>query len=271
MAHDCFGNALRRQCRMHKPPIRMAQALGHDIADKRLDILRRIGEAGSISEAARGAGVSYKAAWQAIDTLSNLAGTPLLERAVGGAGGGGAQLTDAARQLLATATVLNAARTQLLSQLSRQAHGDQAAVPGLAALGLRTSMRNQLPCVVQAIRAHGQAVRVALALPDGAVLHANITRASAELLALVPGLPVQALCKATAVQVCLHGQATPTQNALRGRATRVSRAAAGGEVSLQLDGGLQLVGFCEPNHGLRLHAPCHALVEASAIVIALEQ
>ena len=62
--------------------LQLADALGLDAVDKRLDILRRIGEAGSISEAARGAGVSYKAAWQAIDTLSNLAGTALDRKSV---------------------------------------------------------------------------------------------------------------------------------------------------------------------------------------------
>ena len=44
----------------------LADVLGHEVTDKRIDILRRIGEVGSISEAARGAGVSYKAAWQAL-------------------------------------------------------------------------------------------------------------------------------------------------------------------------------------------------------------
>ena len=60
-------------------PIGLTQQLG-SIVDKRLDILRRIQDTGSISEAARTAGVSYKAAWQAIETLSNLAGSPLVEK-----------------------------------------------------------------------------------------------------------------------------------------------------------------------------------------------
>ena len=50
------------------------------MADKRIDILRQIGQGGSISQAARAVGVSYKAAWQAIDTLTNLAGVPLVLR-----------------------------------------------------------------------------------------------------------------------------------------------------------------------------------------------
>jgi molybdate transport system regulatory protein len=76
---------------MKQSALQYAQAFGHETTDKRLDILRRIGEVGSISEAARGANVSYKAAWQALETLSNLAGAPLVEKAVGGSGGGGAR------------------------------------------------------------------------------------------------------------------------------------------------------------------------------------
>lgn len=52
----------------------VSQALSDGVTDKRLAILRGVANTGSISEAARQAGVSYKSAWQAIETLSNLAG-----------------------------------------------------------------------------------------------------------------------------------------------------------------------------------------------------
>jgi molybdate transport repressor ModE-like protein len=51
------------------------------MADRRIAILRGIAQSGSISQAARDVGVSYKAAWQAIDTLTNLAGVPLVAAA----------------------------------------------------------------------------------------------------------------------------------------------------------------------------------------------
>ena len=95
-----------------------AQALGHDMADKRIDILRQIGQGGSISQAARAVGVSYKAAWQAIDTLTNLAGVPLVHRAVGGAGGSGAALTEAGHALLAAADAMAQARAEVLQRLA---------------------------------------------------------------------------------------------------------------------------------------------------------
>ena len=71
-----------RSTRSTSHALPLAEVLGHGASDKRIDILRRIGEAGSISEAARASGVSYKAAWQALETLANLAGVPLLEKAV---------------------------------------------------------------------------------------------------------------------------------------------------------------------------------------------
>lgn len=254
---------------MSKLKMQLADALGHEVADKRLDILRRIGEAGSISEAARGAGVSYKAAWQAIDTLSNLAGTALLERTVGGSGGGGAQLTQAGKQLLQVADLLGKARAQVLARVAGSRGGALAELAGLAALGLRTSMRNQLPCTVKALRHQGQAMRVELALPDGTPLISRITRESAELLALHPGQAVLALCKATAVEVSQTDSQAHGRNRLHGRATRVSRAAGGGEVALELASGLQLVGFAGPGSGLKVRSPAVAQVDESAVVVAI--
>ena len=223
------------------PVVSYAQALGHASADKRIEILRLIGHSGSISKAAREAGVSYKAAWQAIDTLTNLAGVALVERAVGGAGGGGASLSDAGLQLLAAAGLLEQARCQVLAWLQPGAGLGTApdsgaglragagtwGLPSLNQLSVRTSMRNQLPCQVHALQGTGHIVRVTLKLKlnltlassvsrlktraiaasrsPGALadvsLVSHITRESAELLALQPGQAVLALCKATAVTV----------------------------------------------------------------------
>src|SRR5258708_25391602 len=77
-------------------PSDLVPALGHDLADRRIAILRHIAAGHSISQAAREAGVSYNAAWPALDVLTNLAGRALVERPVGRAGGGGAPLTHAA-------------------------------------------------------------------------------------------------------------------------------------------------------------------------------
>ena len=240
-----------------------AGALRHAPADKRIEILRLVGQSGSISQAAREAGVSYKAAWQAVDTLTNLAGVALLVRAVGGVGGGGARLTPAGEQLLDAARQMDGARQDVLQRFSG------GAAQALSGAGLRTSMRNQFPCAVKALKRQGQAMRVELSLRDGTALHARVTRESAELLGLRPGQSVLALCKATAVNVSISAEPVPGRNLLQGLVTRVSRAAAGGEVALELNSGLQLVGFCGPASGLKKRGSAVALVDESAVVIAV--
>lgn len=254
---------------MTEQTLKLAEALGHEVADKRLDILRRIGVQGSISEAARGSGVSYKAAWQAIDALSNLAGTPLLERTVGGTGGGGARLTAAGQQLLVAADLLNKARAQVLSDLAKTQSQGVAGPSRLGALGLRTSMRNQLPCRVQALIKTGPTLQVAMQLPDGTSLYSRITKESAELLGLQAGSEVLALCKATAVKVSKTAVPGKELTTLSGRVTRASRSAVGGEVVIELACGLQVVGFAGPASGLRVGSQAVAHIEASAVVIAL--
>ena len=247
-----------------RPPA-LAEVLGHEAGDKRIDILRRIAAAGSISEAARGAGVSYKAAWQALETLGNLAGTPLVEKAVGGSGGGGAVLTPAGRRVLQAAEQLARARQQVLAQLDQ---GGETTAPGRAALALRTSMRNQFPCTVGAVTPQQGLVRVKLVLADGGTIHSRITRESVQLLGLRRGLPVLALCKATAVQVARHIAPAPGRNVLSGAVTRASRAAAGGEISLRLSSGVQLVGFAPAGHGLKSGQAAMASVDEAGVVVA---
>ena len=261
-------------------PLNLTGVLSRESSDKRFDILRRIGEGGSISEAARRAGVSYKAAWQAIETLSNLAGTPMVETAVGGSGGGGTLLTSAGWRVLEAAALLDQARAQVLAVLEPGAtgmhggmHGGVHAGPGLAALALRTSMRNQFPCEVHSLFSTGGRVRVGLALgkgpPEGQLLFARITRESAQLLELARGRQVLALCKATAVRVAAHLTAAEGRNLLGGEVQRASRAAAGGEVALWLAGGISLVGFAEAGHGLRAGGSAVASIEESGVVIAV--
>ena len=142
-------------------PLIPSRALVDAQTDKRIEILQLVGLHGSISEAARVAGVSYKAAWQAIHTLSNLAGQALVDSSVGGTGGGGARLTAAGTQLLDAAAQMEAARREVLARFDGS--------PARALAGPRTSMRNHLRAVVERLESDGARdpmVRVVLALAD---------------------------------------------------------------------------------------------------------
>jgi molybdate transport system regulatory protein len=253
---------------MKKARLQISDALSQQSTDKRIDILRRIGQVGSISEAARAAGVSYKAAWQALDTLSNLAGVPLVARVVGGSGGGGAVLTPAGHSVLDAADQMNQARQEVLLHIGQQ-EKRLPAVANLSALALRTSMRNQFPCTVKSLKLSGGAVRVELALSSQATFFSKITKESAELLGLKAGLSVLALFKATAVAVGVAWQMDDGYNRLDGQVTRASRAKMGGEVAIVTPSGLQLVGFAPAGIVMKAGDQAMARVEESAIVIAL--
>jgi molybdate transport system regulatory protein len=255
------------------PAEALLRAFDYGQADKRLEVLRHIAQGASISQAARNAGISYKAAWQAIDTLTNLCGVALVDRTVGGAGGGGARITPQGLALLAMAQELSLARQQVLASFDGKAH--------LAGgLGLRTSMRNQLPCEVLACEALAQGdpmVRIALRTPGGTLIESAVTQESADLLGLAPGQHVLVLCKATAVAI--QAGSVPTAgpvitNRLAGRVNRISRGRGRDEVVLTLDGDpfkgqYQWVGFAAHPFRARKGQRAWATVPESALVIGL--
>lgn len=254
---------------MTHPKIHFEEVLGAPAADKRLEVLRSMHHAGSISQAARANGVSYKAAWQALETLSNLAGAPLVHKAVGGSGGGGAKLTSAGLRVLEAADMLNSAREKALAQIERSSRGSGLNLRAIAGVGMRTSMRNQLPCRVQAIGRAKGAATVILGLSDGQQLSSRITLESVQLLGLEPGLKVLAMFKATAVTVAPTIVAVGGVNLLHGKVVRRGSAAAGVEVSLQITPALGLVGFADAQTQLKLRQTAMAAVEPNAVVIGL--
>ena len=257
----------------------LTAALAEKRADRRIEVLRHIQTCGSISEAARRVGISYKAAWQALDTLSNLAGVELVQRSVGGKGGGGATLTAQALLLLEAADAMEQARGQLqahLQQVQAPAAGPSqpshlSAATTLARLQVVTSMRNQWPCVVECVEENGPMVSVQMqgAQAKALTLRSHITRESAQLLGLQTGMPVLAMCKATAVQVVPGTDMAASVNQWHGAVARASRKGAVQELAVRLDAGMQLVGFSRMETALRARSRVTASVDPSAVVIAL--
>ncbi|QPJ62229.1 MAG: LysR family transcriptional regulator [Candidatus Nitronauta litoralis] len=66
----------------------------------KIDLLEAIDSAGSISGAARERGLSYKRAWDMVATMNQCFKNPLVSREKGGAGGGGASLTELGREII---------------------------------------------------------------------------------------------------------------------------------------------------------------------------
>ena len=210
---------------------------------QRIALLQHIAEQGSITRAAKSAGLSYKAAWDAIDELNNLAQKPLVERAVGGKGGGGASLSSEGERVLRLYQKLQALQAQVL-----EAAEDASDLDLLGRLMLRTSARNQLHGKVVAIEGQGRNDLIRLELAEGLWINAQITHDSTVHLELQPGTEVVALIKAGWLEVLAAEQtATSGHNLLSGIIEAIFDAEDGpSEVRIALPNGQTLCALAEP-------------------------
>jgi molybdate transport system regulatory protein len=79
------------------------------IGPGRADLLELIGETGSIAEAAKRMGMSYKRAWSLVQALNAGLDAPLVETSRGGSAQGGASLTRLGAEALARYRAMQAA------------------------------------------------------------------------------------------------------------------------------------------------------------------
>jgi molybdate transport system regulatory protein len=70
------------------------------IGPGKIALLEHIDRVGSLSQAARELGLSYRRAWLLLDDLNHSFTEPVAKSSVGGVGGGGVQLTQFAQRLI---------------------------------------------------------------------------------------------------------------------------------------------------------------------------
>jgi molybdate transport system regulatory protein len=89
---------------MAMPAVRFRVDLGREeaIGPGKIALLEHIGRGGSLSQAARELDMSYRRAWQLLDSLNHCFREPVAVTATGGRRGGGATLTAFGRQLIRT-------------------------------------------------------------------------------------------------------------------------------------------------------------------------
>ena len=100
--------------------VRLRVDIGPDcsIGPGKIALLEQIERSGSLSKAARILKMSYRRAWLLLEDLNRTLGQPVTTASVGGAGGGGAQITPFGRLVIAAFrqiehSALDAAAAQL--------------------------------------------------------------------------------------------------------------------------------------------------------------
>ncbi|MET0934778.1 MAG: TOBE domain-containing protein [Luteibacter sp.] len=228
----------------------------------RIELLAQVGQTGSITAAAKAVGMSYKGAWDAVEAMNNLAGEPLVLRATGGKGGGGATLTARAERLIASFRSIESAHRLFVDHLASL--GDEAThdINLLRYLTMRTSARNQLAGVVDRVQQGAVNDSIAIRTTGGATLVATVTRESTDTLALAAGRPVIALIKASWIMLGLPGEGRlSASNQLPGTVARIHPGAVNTEVTVSIEGGGTMTSIIT-----RDSAEALGLAEGSAVV-----
>jgi molybdate transport system regulatory protein len=115
---------------MTRPALRLRLTLpsGDWLGPGKADLMEGIAATGSIAAAGRRMGMSYKRAWGLVEVLNRMFPAPLVAASRGGAGHGGASLTDTGREVLALYRSMQAKADQGLgaeiARLGALARGD---------------------------------------------------------------------------------------------------------------------------------------------------
>ncbi|BAN25895.1 TOBE domain-containing protein [Caballeronia insecticola] len=246
-----------------------AQTLG---GAARIGLLAAIRDSGSITAAAKSVGMSYKAAWDAIDTMNNLAGKPLVTTATGGRGGGGTKLTPTALRLIETYRAVEREHRKFLQRAGEAIEGFAQDWQLIGRLGMKTSARNQLAGKVTKLTRGAVNDEVELGLPGGQTIVAVVTHESTEALGLKEGSDAFALIKASWVMLMEDTNAKlSARNQLRGTVASVTKGAVNAEVTLSLNDATTITAIITNQSadtlGLAQGQKAVAVIKASSVII----
>ena len=247
---------------------------GHALAGaRRVALLAQIAQLGSIAQAAKAVGLSYKGAWDAIEQMGNLAGEPLVERRVGGTGGGQARLTTRGAQLVHIFALIEQEHARFVERLNRRAGGLARDFAWMESVAMKTSARNQFAGTVRAVRSGAVNDEIELEVIGGQRIVAGVTRASRIELGLQVGAPAYALVKASSVILMTgaDGARLSARNQLAGTVARVTPGAVNCEVVLELAGGGSVAAVITKASAqalkLKKGSAATALFKASSVIV----
>jgi len=205
------------------------------LLEKRIKLLEAIAETGSISSAAKRVGLSYKAAWEAVDTMNNLSNHPLVVRITGGSGGGGTTLTPLGSEVVANYSVLKKEYERFLNRLSKMSDFEMNSLKHIQRIAMQISARNQLMGKIGEIKQAKVNAEVSIVLKSGVILVSTITNSAVEELGLEIGDEVVGIIKASSVLISnTLDVATSARNKLLGVVTDIKMGEVNAQVSVDI-------------------------------------
>ena len=204
------------------------------LLEKRIELLHAIEEYGSISKAAKAVPMSYKSAWEAVDTMNSLSPEPIVSRETGGKDGGGTTITAYGLQLLENYAVLKEEHNHFLARLSELTDIESGSFKTIGRLSMQISARNQIQAEVVTVESQNVNAKIHLRLKSGQELVSTITNEAVENLHIEENQTVVAIFKSSAVVLSDMRDEKSKENRVEGIVTKIEKDVENAKVQVDI-------------------------------------
>lgn len=257
-------------------PLWMQKGAQNFLGGNRIDLLEQIDRCGSISTAAKAAGMSYKTAWDALNVMNNLADHPLTVAVTGGSGGGGTRLTDEGKKVVRLYRLIETEHQGMLTRLEKSLGDFSNYLPLLQRMTMKISAKNVFSGTVCEIVRDISVAQVVLQLKSGNKMTAVVSTDSVDALALEIGSPAYAIVKASSVMIANKDLTLKisAKNRMTGHVTKITGSAVVGEVVLDIGAGETITATITDssvhNLGLQEGNEVCAIIKSTSVIIGVQ-
>jgi molybdate transport system regulatory protein len=240
------------------------------LGEGRVELLRKIDEIGSIHSASKAMKMSYKAAWDMLKQMNELADKPLLEKQIGGKGGGGTKLTPYAYELIGTFEKFSKLHRSFMDRFKKAGDSPEKLQSILNRTFLTTSARNQFLCKVVNIDKNDIASTITMSLNKKILFRSVITTKSLLNMGLDPGKDIYAIIKSNDIQIVLSEEQSE-DNYIDGEITYIDESEKNAEVHLKTDEGVLFVALVKKGEiaELKIGTKAFAMIKKENILIGI--
>ncbi len=241
-------------------------------SEKQVTLLQAIDNLGSISAAAKNIGISYKTAWDRVESMNNQSDQALVKRSAGGAKGGGTIVTELGKNIVSGFIKIKQEHQLFLEKLNTDVSSAGDFANFSRKNRLKSSARNQFGGKVQKVTRGAVNTEVELKLGDSLSIIATITNDSQRQLKLKKNDSATALIKSSWILLSNDVSiATSARNNIIGRVLRLKKGEVNSEVVINIGNEKTLCAIITNTSaerlGIQKNQTLLALFKASSVIL----
>lgn len=245
---------------------------GVSVLEKHIKLLKAVEQTKSITKAAEVVGISYKNAWDSLDSLNNRSNEALIVRAEGNKKNSGSELTEYGKKMITIYDVMLKNQKTFLEKVCSSIDIKTDEILNLQRMGMNLSARNQLNCEITEIKTGAVNSYVSAKLTGGEILKASITLESEKNLDLKVGKKVVFVFKAPSV-ILARGDdlKVDVQNQLKGRVIEAKIGSVNAEITLEINNHQNITSIITKESAMQMRIgvgdELTAIIQSSQIII----